>query len=77
MLQKQVNLNISLDKTISIICDECGNDKFTQVTFLRKVSKFIAGTDSDALIPIPSFACSKCGYVNKEFQPKNLANDLE
>lgn len=72
MSQQQMNLNISLDKTTALICEECSNETFTQVTFLRKVSKFIAGTDHDALIPIPSFACSKCGHVNEEFQPKNL-----
>jgi len=77
MPHQPMNLNISLDKTTSITCDACGNDNFTQVTYLRKVSKFIAGTDHDALIPVPSFACSKCGYVNQEFKPKNLANDLE
>ena len=71
MAQQQMNLNISLDKTTPLICESCGNETFTQVTFLRKVSKFIAGTDHDALIPIPSFACSKCGFVNEEFQPKD------
>lgn len=70
MAQQPMNLNISLDKTTPIVCDECGCESFIQVTFLRKVSKFIAGTDQDALIPIPSFACSKCGHVNDEFQPK-------
>ena len=72
MAQQAMNLNISLDKTTPIVCDECGCESFIQVTFLRKVSKFIAGTDHDALIPIPSFACSKCGHVNDEFQPKNI-----
>lgn len=72
MAQQPMNLNISLDKTTAIACDECGCETFTQVTFLRKVSKFITGTDQDALIPIPSFACTKCGCVNEEFQPKNL-----
>ena len=72
MAQQPMNLNISLDKTTAITCDECGCETFTQVTFLRKVSKFITGTDQDALIPIPSFACTKCGHVNEEFQPKNL-----
>lgn len=71
MAQQQMNLNISLDKTTPLTCDSCSNETFTQVTFLRKVSKFIAGTDHDALIPIPSFACSKCGFVNEEFQPKD------
>lgn len=73
MPQQGMNLNISLDKTTPVTCEECGNDTFQQVTFLREVSKFIAGTDQDALIPIPSFACLKCGYVNEKFQPKNLA----
>lgn len=72
MAQQPMNLNLSLDKTTPIVCDECGCESFIQVTFLRKVSKFIAGTDQDALIPIPSFACSKCGHVNDEFQPKNI-----
>ena len=74
MAQQNVNLNISLDKTTPIVCDECQCETFNQVTYLRKVSKFVAGTAQDALIPIPSFACAKCGYVNEEFQPKNLAN---
>lgn len=73
MAQQPMNLNISLDKTTALVCEECNNETFTQVTFLRKVSKFIAGTDNDALIPVPSFACSKCGHVNDEFQPKNLS----
>lgn len=73
-MSQNLNLNISLDKTTSIVCEECSNESFIQVTFLRKVSKFIAGTDQDALIPIPSFSCAKCGHVNVEFQPKNLTN---
>lgn len=72
MAQQSMNLNISLDKTTVISCEECGSETFTEVTFLRKVSKFITGTEQDALIPIPSFACTKCGHVNLEFQPKNL-----
>lgn len=73
MNNEQVNLNISLDKTTSIACDECGNETFTQVLFLRKASKFLTGTAQDALVPIPTFACAKCDYVNEEFQPKNQA----
>lgn len=72
MAQQQMNLNISLDKTTPLACESCQCESFVQVVFLRKVSKFIAGTDQDALIPIPSFACNKCGHVNEEFQPKNL-----
>jgi DNA-directed RNA polymerase subunit RPC12/RpoP len=71
-MSQNFNLNISLDKTTPIVCEECSNKSFIQVTFLRKVSKFITGTDQDALIPVPSFSCSKCGHVNVEFLPKDL-----
>lgn len=69
-MTQKLNLNISLDKTLAVTCDECGNSSFTQVLFLRRVSKFLAGTDEDSILPIPSFACSKCGHVNQEFTPQ-------
>ena len=68
----QQQLNIPLDKSTPLVCEECQNETFKQVFFLHTVSKFIAGTDQDGLIPIPSFACTSCGHVNNEFQPKNL-----
>ncbi len=68
----QQQLNIPLDQSTPLLCEECNHDQFKQVFFLRKFSKFITGTEQDALMPIPSFACTKCGHVNDEFQPKNL-----
>lgn len=72
MQQQNLNINVSLDQTTPIACEECSAETFTQVVFLRKVSRFVIGTQQDGLTPIPSFACSKCGHVNEEFQPKNL-----
>jgi uncharacterized Zn finger protein len=72
MQQQNVNLNVSLDQTTSIACDECGSEAFVQVLFLRKVSRFVIGAQQDGLVPVPAFACNKCGHVNEEFQPKNL-----
>ena len=68
----QQQLNIPLDQSTPITCDECGLDQFNQIFFLRKFSKFITGTEQDALMPIPTFACKACGHVNTEFEPKNL-----
>jgi len=65
-------LNISLDKTTAASCDECQNEVFQEGIILRKASRFLTGTAQDAVIPIPVFMCSKCGYVNVEFLPKNL-----
>ena len=75
MSQQQVNMNISLDKTTEVTCDKCSNSAFQEVVLLRKASRFITGTAQDAMIPIPVFACSKCGYVNEEFLPMQLRNN--
>jgi len=75
MSQQQVNMNISLDKTTEVTCDKCSNSAFQEVVLLRKASRFITGTAQDAMIPIPVFACSKCGHVNDEFLPMQLRNN--
>lgn len=70
--QQQLRLNISLDKTTPTLCDECGHEVFQEGVMLRKASKFLTGTTQDAIIPIPVFACAKCGHVNQEFLPVDL-----
>jgi hypothetical protein len=72
MEQERVQLNISLDKTTSLICDECGSSVFQEGVILRKASKFLTGTTQDGIIPIPTFYCVKCGHVNDEFIPAEL-----
>ena len=67
---QQQQISVPLDKTTPIVCEECQNDTFTQVLFLRKISKFLTGDTIDSLYPIPSFACSKCGHINEEFKAK-------
>jgi uncharacterized Zn finger protein len=75
MDQQQMNLNITLDKTSSVVCDECGGETFQEVVLLRKASRFVTGTAQDALIPIPAFACVKCGHVNEDLLPPQLRNN--
>lgn len=68
----QQQINITLDKTTELVCNECNNNTFTEVIFLRKASRFVTGTQQDAIIPITVFSCSKCGHVNEEFIPIQL-----
>lgn len=68
-------LNISLDKTTSIVCNKCKHNIFIQGVVLRKASRFLTGTAQDALIPVPVFACAKCQHVNEEFLPIQLRMD--
>jgi uncharacterized Zn finger protein len=65
-------LNVSLEKTLPITCDECGNETFTEAVILREVSRFLTGQMQDGLVPIPVFACTKCGHVNDKFMPAEL-----
>jgi len=77
MSQEQINMNITLDKTSGVACDECSGEVFTDGVMLRKASRFITGTTQDALIPIQVFTCVKCGHVNEEFLPSQLRNKSE
>ena len=71
MDQKELNMNVALKDTTAIACEECGHGVFQEGVLLRKISRFVTGTSQDALMPIPVFACSKCGHVNAEFMPKD------
>ena len=77
MEQQQMKLNISLDKTLAIICENCGNQTFQEGLLIRKASKFLTGTSQDAIVPIPTFCCTKCGHVNEEFLPSELKSKIE
>ena len=61
-------IRIDFSNTTSITCDECGNDTFIEVVYLRKVSKLLTGSPEDQLIPIPSYACAKCHHMNDKFR---------
>ena len=69
--QQEINMNVALKDTTPIACEECQSEVFKEGVLLRKVSRFVTGTSQDALMPIPVFACAKCGHVNADFMPKD------
>ena len=70
--QKPVQLKVSLDKTLPVICESCGCQAFQEALMLRKVSKFLTGDAQDGVLPIQTFVCVKCGHINEDFMPKEL-----
>ena len=62
------NIDIAT-KTTPIVCDACGNETFKPIFFLRKISRFLTGEDTDIVLPMDSLACVNCNNVNKEFNP--------
>ena len=47
---------VKLEDTTAFVSPE-GNKIFQQGVLIRSVSKFVAGTDEDAVMPIPIFFC--------------------
>lgn len=65
-------MEITIQDTRPVTCDECGHDTFTEVLKLRTVSKFLTGQELDSIVPIHLYACIKCNHVNEQFIPAEL-----
>ena len=67
----QMNVNIDIKNTKAITSPE-GNHVFAEGVILRKVSRFVTGTQEDGVIPIPCFYDVATGKVLVELLPKEL-----
>ena len=66
---------LTLNDTQAVQCDQCKGETFTEVTFMRRISRLLSGAPKDSYMPIPVFQCTACGHVNKEFIPSELLNE--
>jgi hypothetical protein len=77
MAQAPQNLNVNVDlKNTQPITSSTGGKVFAEGVILRKVSKFVAGTAEDAIMPIPVFYDVISGEVVKEMLPKELRDEF-
>ena len=53
----------------SVTCESCSNHTFVTVMMMKRISPIISPTGKEAVVPIQTFACNACGFVNKEFLP--------
>ena len=58
-----------LSQATDITCENCGNLTFEEVMMLKKVSALVSPNGKEGIVPIPTFACVACGWVNKMFRP--------
>lgn len=73
MDQQQMNMNIDLKNTQSV---EHSNGKiWAQGFIIRRISKFVTGTQEDALMPIPVFYDPATGEILQETLPKELRDE--
>lgn len=75
-MKDQVKLNIDL-KATTALKSPSGNNVFSEGVILRKISKFIAGTSEDAIVPIPIFYDPMTGEILIEALPKELREEYQ
>jgi hypothetical protein len=74
--KEQVNLNIDLKNTQGVTTPS-GDVVFQQGVLLRRVSKFILGSNEDSILPIPVFFDPISGKVLLETIPMDLREEYE
>ena len=75
-MQEQMKMNVDIKQTTPIKSEE-GNQVFQEAVILRKASKFLVGTNEDAVIPIPVFIDVKTNKIVIELLPKELREEYE
>lgn len=66
--EQKVNVDISGAEEVK--CEECEGGIFEEKMQIRKLSKFMTGSERDSIVPIPVIVCSKCHHINEMFKPK-------
>jgi len=75
MEQQVQQPQIDLKNTQPVKTSE-GTSVFQQGVILRKVSKFVTGTQEDAMMPIPVFYEANTGKILTDSVPKELREEL-
>ena len=71
---KQPNIDL---KNTTPIETEGGKKIWQQGALLRKVFKFVTGTDSDAIMPIPVFYDPETNKILEDSLPKELREEYK
>ena len=49
-------------------CENCGCRFFRQVHAFKRVSALVSPTGKEQIVPVPTFRCDECGFINEEFR---------
>lgn len=52
------------------VCEQCQHNTFKNEFIIKTVSALLSPTGKEINVPIPIFACAKCGHINKSFFPE-------
>jgi len=77
MKNQQPPVNLDLSNAQDVVCDNCGNYTFTEVVLMKRISPIQSPTGKEAIVPIPTFSCNACGFINKQFLPVKISDKEE
>ncbi len=77
MAKQQTPVNLDLTNAQDVVCDNCGNYTFNEVVLMKRISAIVSPTGKEAIVPIPTFACNACGFINKQFLPVKMTDEQE
>ena len=63
-------INVKLTDLKDICCENCGGKYFRAVHAFKKLSALISPSGKEQIVPVPTYRCDDCGYINEEFQIK-------
>ena len=66
---KSPGLQIYPSMLKDICCDQCGGRYFRAVNAFKRISALVSPTGKEQIIPVPTYRCDDCGYINEEFRP--------
>ena len=67
--QKPPPINIKPGDLKDITCESCECKYFRQVNAFKRVSALISPSGKEQIVPVPTFRCDDCGFLNEEFRP--------
>lgn len=71
----KARVQLDINQANDVVCSQCENKFFQPVLMFKKISALLSPTGKESILPIESFACTKCGNVNSEFLPKTHTDD--
>lgn len=54
----------------TVKCQSCGGTVFKNVFVIKQISALVSPNGQEINAPIPTFACTKCDHINKNFLPE-------
>ena len=71
--EQQAGPGFDLSKATDLECTNCGCKYFESVFAFKKLSALSSPTGQESMIPIQTFRCTECGYIEKNFLPKSFS----